>query len=112
MKFDDTDIEKYKFSQYKSPTSINNIDINKIAASYKFLFGKKFLKHFIGYKDAKKLDLYGYFFQKCRDFDETKYMSFLIRDDELLGKYNGIWEKVRNIIKKEFHSNLYAIKNI
>ena len=26
-----------------------------------------------------------------RDFDETKYMSFLIKDDELLEKYNEIW---------------------
>ena len=39
-----------------------------------------------------------------RDFDETKYMSFLIRGDELLEKYNGIWEKVKNSIKKEFDS--------
>ena len=29
-----------------------------------------------------------------KDFDETKYMSFLTKDDELLEKYNGIWEKV------------------
>ena len=39
-----------------------------------------------------------------RDFDETKYMSFLIKDDELLEKYNEIWEKVKNSIKKELHS--------
>ena len=37
-----------------------------------------------------------------RDFDETKYISFLIKDDELLEKYNEIWEKVRNSLKKEF----------
>ena len=29
---------------------------------------------------------------------------FLIKDYELLEKYNGIWEKVKNIIKKEFDS--------
>ena len=39
-----------------------------------------------------------------RDFDETKYMSFLIKDDELLEKYNEIWEKVKNNLKKEFDS--------
>ena len=33
-------------------------------------------------------------------------MSFLIRDDELLGKYNKIWEKVKNSIKREFDSEL------
>ena len=39
-----------------------------------------------------------------RHFDETKYVSLLIRDDELLEKYNEIWEKVKNSIKKEFDS--------
>ena len=32
------------------------------------------------------------------DFDETKYISFFMKDDELLQKYNEIWEKVRNRI--------------
>ena len=39
-----------------------------------------------------------------RDFDETEYLSFLIEDNELLEKYNKIWEKVINSIKKEFDS--------
>ena len=37
-----------------------------------------------------------------KDFDETKYISFLIKDDELLEKYSEIWEKVKNSLKKEF----------
>ena len=39
-----------------------------------------------------------------KDFDETKYVSFLIKDDKLLKKYNEIWKKIKNIIKKEFNS--------
>ena len=39
-----------------------------------------------------------------RDFDESKYMSFLIKDNEILEKYNEICEKVKNSIKKEFDS--------
>ena len=31
-------------------------------------------------------------------------MFFLIKDDELLEKYNEIQEKVKNSIKKEFNS--------
>ena len=43
-KFDDTEIEEYKSGQYKSPISINDIDmVTKI---------------------IKKLDLYAYSFQK------------------------------------------------
>ena len=34
------------------------------------------------------------------DFGETKYMFFLIKNDELLENYNKIWEKVENSIKK------------
>ena len=37
-----------------------------------------------------------------RDFDQTKFVSLLIKDDELLGKYNKIWDKVHNSIKKGF----------
>ena len=37
-----------------------------------------------------------------KDFDETKYMSFLIKNDELLKKCNKILNKVKNTIDKEF----------
>ena len=41
-----------------------------------------------------------------KDSDEPKCMSFLIKDDELLEKYNEIWEKVKNIIKKKIDTEL------
>ena len=44
------------------------------------------------------------------DFHKTKYMSLLIKDDELLEKYKKIWEEVRNSIKKEFDSKLVCNK--
>ena len=39
-----------------------------------------------------------------RDFDETKYMTLLIKDDGLLEKYNEMWKMVKNSIKEEFDS--------
>ena len=39
-----------------------------------------------------------------KDFDETKYVSSLIKDDELLEKYNKIQKKVKIIIEKKFDS--------
>ena len=33
-----------------------------------------------------------------KKINETKYISFLIKDDELLEKYNKIWDKVSNSI--------------
>ena len=44
-----------------------------------------------------------------KDFDETKYMFFFIKDGELLRKYNDISEKVKNVINKEFDSEFDSI---
>ena len=60
IKFDNTEIGKYKFHQYKSPISIDNVGVNKIVASNKISLGESEFEYFIGYKDAKKIDLYVY----------------------------------------------------
>ena len=39
-----------------------------------------------------------------KDFDETKQISFSIKDDELLEKYNKILEKVKNQPQKRIDS--------
>ena len=67
-------IGKYKNHQHKRPTSIHNIDVNKIAVSNKTSFGKTDLKYIIGYKYAKKLTFTHICFY-CRR-DNTKCMSF------------------------------------
>ena len=54
IKFDGTEIEEYKFHEYKSPISINNIANNRIVVSNKFPLGKQNLKYFIGYNRIKK----------------------------------------------------------
>ena len=35
-----------------------------------------------------------------KDFNKTKFMSFLIKDENLLGTYNEIWKKVSNMTEK------------
>ena len=39
-------------------------------------------------------------------------MNFLFEHDDLLNKYNTIWDKVSTDIKKKLIANLSAIKNI
>ena len=55
IKFDDTEIEDHKFHQNKSPFSINDIDIKKIAVYNKLPFGKQDFKYSICYKDSEKI---------------------------------------------------------
>ena len=80
MKFDDAEIEKCKFHQYKNFIWINNIDINKIVISNEVPLDKKDFQYFIGYKDAKKIRPSCIFPPKMsayrRNFDRTKYISF------------------------------------
>ena len=46
------------------------------------------------------------------DFNGTKCTSFLLKDYELLEKYDEIWEKIKNNIKKEFASQPVYNENI
>ena len=39
-----------------------------------------------------------------RDFDKTKYLSFLIKNDKLLEENNKIWENLSNSMKIMFDS--------
>ena len=71
----------------------------------KVSFSKKWFIYFVSYKDAKKIKRLCIFLSNMsayrKGFDETKYISFSIKDNELLEKYNEVWEKVKNSLKKE-----------
>ena len=70
---------------------------------------KKDLNPLLATKMLKKIKRLHVLLQKMtayrKDFNETKYVPFLITDDKCLRKYNEIWEKVTNIIYKELDSN-------
>ena len=87
IKFADTEIEEYRFHQYKSPILINDIDINTIVVSNRFLFGKQGFKCFIGYKDDKEFRPLCILFPQmniCEIYSEiTKCMYFMIKDENI-----------------------------
>ena len=64
FKFYDTEIEEYKFHQYKNPISINDINIIKIVASNKFPFGKQDFRFLLVTMIIKKLDFTDILFRK------------------------------------------------
>ena len=88
---DDTEIEEFQFPQYKSLILINNIDINEIAVSNKFLFSKQDFKYFLGYKDNQEIKLLRIFFPEMsihkRYSDKTKCMYFMKKCEELFDIY-------------------------
>ena len=94
IKHGDTETQKQKFHQHKRAISMKNIDINKAIVSNKVSFGPKGFKYFFGYKDAGNIARVCIFLPKMsayrRDSDETKYISFLIKVEELLEECNEI----------------------
>ena len=58
LTFGDIQVEKHKFHQYKSPISINGVDISKIIVSNRVSLVKKVLNILLGTKKVKKLDLF------------------------------------------------------
>ena len=109
INFDDKKINKSNFYKNKKLFSLNDIDINKILVSKKESYGtKNSLKDFIEYKDGDVIrplciilpQMIGY----VKHFDCNKTMSFKVSDNELLKKYNKIWERVGNLLNIESDS--------
>ena len=96
--------------------SVKNIDIIKIVVSNKFSFGKKKINILLATKMLKNLYLQNISPKiECiwKRLCLTRYISFLIKDDELLKKkYNEIWVKVKNSLKKNLILNQNTKKNI
>ena len=87
---------------------MRDVDIEKVLVSNKISFGEKNYKYFIGYlyNDNKVKPLHIMLPKTSayvKSYDgQTKWMYFLIEDDDLSERYNIIWDKVSADLKKEF----------
>ena len=79
---------------------------------------KKNYKYFIGYlNNDHKIKPLHIMLPKTsvyvKSYDgQTRWMYFLIEDDDLLEKYNTIWDKVSADIKNEFDSEPVYSKKV
>ena len=85
---------------------MEHVDIEKVLVSNKISSGEKNYKYFIGYlhNDYKVKPLHIILpktstYVKIYD-GQSKLMNFLIGNDDLLEKYNTIWDKANTYIKK------------
>ena len=108
------DIEKNKLYRHKTPIFLGDVDIVKVLVSKMISFGEKNYKYFTGYLyDNHKVKPLHKMLPKTNAYDgQTKWMYFLIEEDDLLEKYNTIWDEVSADIKKEFDSETVYNKKI
>ena len=108
LKFVDNKIKKLKFHSSKYPISRNNADVKKITRSNKFACSTGF-QSLIGYKNDEVVPPLCIMLPKMSGFvrvlDKSKNMTFLIKNKLWLKKYNKIWDKVSNTMKKQLIVN-------
>ena len=109
LKFDNISVNKKEFHKSKQPIDLDVVNVDQIVVSDKFKHSNGCFRSFIGYKEGeivKRLciilpQMTGY----IKYFENGgKNMSFVIKDDDVLDKYNEIWDKIKETLSIKFHS--------
>ena len=111
LKFNNIRVNKKEFHKSKQPIDLDLVSVNQIVVSDKFKHSEEGFKYFIGYQEdeiVKPLcivlpQMSGYikYFENGR-----KNMSFMVKDNSVLNKYNKIWDKIKEKLNIKFHSML------
>ena len=109
LKFDNIVANKKEFHKSKQPTDLDLINVDQIVASDKFKHSDNVFKYFVGYKEGEIVKLLciilpqmsGY--MKCFE-NGGKNMSFKIKNNDVLNKYNEVWNKVKKTFNIKFHN--------
>ena len=99
LKFDNIRVNKKEFHKSKQPINLDLVNVGQIVVPDKFKHSNGAFKYFIGYKEGEivkplwiilpQMTRYIKYFENGR-----KNMSLVIKDDDVLDKYNKIWNKV------------------
>ena len=109
LKFNNIRVNKKEFHKSKEPIDLMSVNVDQIVVSDKFKHSDEGFKYFIGYQEdeiVKPLciilpQMSGY----IKYFENgSKNMSFMVKNDDVLEKYNKIWDKTKNKLNIEFHS--------
>ena len=109
LKFDNIRVNKKEFHKSKQPINLDLVNVDQIVVSDKFKHSDDGFKYFIGYKEGEIVkplciilpQMTGY----IKYFENGgKNMSFVIKDDDVLDKYNEIWDKIKGKLNIKFHS--------
>ena len=107
LKFNNAILNKKEFYKSKEPIDLLSINVHQIVVSYKFKHNNESFKYCIGYKEGEvvkplciilpKMSRYIRYFE-----NESKNMSFFIKDDEVWDKYNEIWYVIKDKLGIKF----------
>ena len=108
LKFNNISLNKKEFHKSKGPIDLLSVNVDQIVVSDKLKHNNEGFKYFIGHLKGEIVkplciilpQMSGY----IKYFENgSKNMSFLIKDDEVWGKYNEIWDAIKNKLRIKFH---------
>ena len=108
LKFDNIKVNKREF-QSKQPIDIDLVNVDQIVVSDKFKHNNDGFKYFIVYKEAEIAKPLCTFLPQMTGYikyfkNGRKNLSFIIKDDDMLDKYNEVWDKIKEKLNIKFHS--------
>ena len=115
LKFDNIRVNKKEFHKSKQPIDLDLVNVDQIVVSDKFKHSDDGFKYFIGYKEGEIVkplciilpQMSGY----IKYFENGgKNMYFMIKNDDVLDKYNDIWDKIKGKLNIKFPSMSVYVK--
>ena len=109
LKFDNIRVNKKEFHKSEQPIDLDLINVDQIVVSDKFKHSDDGFKYFIGYKEAEIIKTLCIILPQMSGYikyfeNGVKNMSFMIKNDDVLDKYNEIWNKIEKTLNIKFHS--------
>ena len=100
LKVDNIRANKKEFHKSRQSINLDLVNIDQIVVSDKVKHGDDGFQYLIGYKEdeiVKPLCIILPQMSGYKKYFETggKNMSFVIKDDDVLDKYNEIWDKIK-----------------
>ena len=109
LKFENIRVNKKEFNKSKQPVDLASVDVDQIVISGKFKRSDEGFKYLIGYKRGEIVKPLCIILPQMNGYikyseNGSKNMSFFIKDDDVLYKYNEIWDKVKEKLNIKFYS--------
>ena len=109
LKFNSIKVNKKQFHKSKQAIDSSSVIVDQIVVSDKFKYSDDGFKYFIGYQKHETVKPLCIILPQMSGYikyfkNGGKNMSVMIKDDEVLEKYEEIWNVIKNKIDIKFHS--------
>ena len=109
LTLDNIRVNKKGFHKSKQSIDLMSVNVDQIVVSDKFKHIDEGFTYFIGYQEDEIVKLLCIILPQVswyiKYFENSgKNMSVFVRDDNVLDKYNKIWDKIKNKLNIKFHS--------